>query len=245
MSGQLIRYPKGSIWWLDSECLPIGTSIEKKNRPVVIVSSDERGSSTVVEVCTITSKDKSGICQGINVPFRNSYGTLNYIQTNQHFTVDVNYLREFQGMLSRSTLDRLNSSLRFAQDLGNLDDLSTQVHCMEKTISSLKRLECDRKSLDVSMAYLKTVVKDIEKHIVTLNMKLSESKIVSDKKKLEKQPRRYIRFDEETMLKYLIDIESVDNGDISQEAFLKNWGISDMKSARKKVTYINNKLNKE
>lgn len=47
------------------------------------------------------------------------------------------------------------------------------------------------------------------------------------------------------MLKYLIDIESVDNGDISQEAFLKDWGISDMKSARKKVTYINNKLNKE
>ncbi|MDE6231921.1 MAG: type II toxin-antitoxin system PemK/MazF family toxin [Lachnospiraceae bacterium] len=171
---QAIKYPKGSIWWLQAECLPVGEHITKKARPVVIVSGNNRGQTDVVEVCTITSADKMGVCKGINVPFRNTYGRTNYIQTNQHFTVNVKNLRDFQGILSSNSMQKLNSALRFAQDLGDIDDLSQKAADLERQLSAINMLDCDKQALKSGIAYLNTMISEITTYISNANLKLAE-----------------------------------------------------------------------
>lgn len=247
MDMNFIKYPKGSVWWLDSSCLPIGDHLQRKNRPVVVVSGDQRGQSEIVEVCTITSVNKLHVCEGVNVPFRNGYGTLNYIQVNQHFTVDVSYLHDYQGQLSTTIIERLNSSLRFAQDLGDVDDLSKAVMELKHKLSSLQKLDCDKRAIETSMSYLHTMLKEITTYVETADRGLSEIRHQSsdDRSKDTDTTRRYIKFTEDTMLQYLVDMDSVNSGDISESDFLIKWNIRDMKCAKKKVNYINNKLAKK
>lgn len=248
MDMNLIKYPKGSIWWLNADCLPDGDHISKKNRPVVVVSGNERGSSEVVEVCTITSVDKMHVCEGINVPFRNGYGTLNYIQTNQHFTVNTSYLNNYQGQLSGSVMQRLNTALRFAQDLGDMDELVSTVNELEKKLSSMNTMSCDKRAIKAGMAYLHTILNELNTYVQTADKKFAEilesnsSNVESD---VPTSTRTYIKFTDDSMLEYLVDMDNVKSGQISESDFLNKWGIQNMTRARKKVRYINNKLSKK
>lgn len=247
MDMNLIKYPKGSIWWINAECLPDGEHISKKNRPVVVVSGDKRGLSEVVEVCTITSVDKMYVCEGINVPFRNGYGTLNYIQTNQHFTVNTSYLNNYQGQLSGSIMQRLNTALRFAQDLGDMDELVSTVNELEKKLSSMNTMSCDKRAIKAGMAYLHTILNELNTYVQTADKKFAE--ILESSSDVEPNVpisrRTYIKFTDDSMLEYLVDMDNVTSGQISESAFLNKWGIKNMTSAKKKVCYINNKLSKK
>lgn len=247
MDMNLIKYPKGSIWWLNSDCLPVGGHISKKNRPVVVVSGDKRGASEIVEVCTITSVDKMYVCEGVNVPFRNGYGSLNYIQTNQHFTINTSYLYDYQGQLSEGVMRRLNSALRFAQDLGDMDELVSTVNHLEKQVSSMNLRSCDEKAIKAGMSYLHTILKEFTTYVENADKKFADIIEGSNDSKSHSSTgkRTYIKFNEDNMLEYLIDMDGVKSGEVSESEFLNKWNIRNMTLAKKKLSYINNKLSKK
>ena len=144
-TNRILKYARGTVWLFDMNLAnPKNASgILTKVRPVVIVSSDSRGSSQIVEVCGITSSDKSARCPDINVCIRNQYGEINYIECNQHFTVNVVDLGRFIGVVPKDIMDKVDDGLLVAQGMSQLVNYKSKIAHMQMIIDNQKENSID------------------------------------------------------------------------------------------------------
>lgn len=169
-SNKLMKYARGTVWWLavSQNRDMCRSSVQSKQRPVVIVSNDDRGRSTVVEVCTITSKDKSNVCTDINIPYINTDGHTNYIECNQHFTVGVEELSRFLGVLPPDVMHTVNKGLLISQGMTHLLE-------SESLIAHLKSQICRTQALLTDIESMQTLHLELSKTLDNVNSVLSGS----------------------------------------------------------------------
>lgn len=167
---KLLKYARGTVWWLAVSQNRDGrkSAVQAKQRPVVIVSNDDRGRSTVVEVCTITSTDKSNVCQDINIPYVNTDGHTNYIECNQHFTVGIEELSRFLGVLPPDVMDNVNKGLLISQGMGHLLE-------SESLVAHLKSQICRTQALLTDIESMTTLHAELTKTLENVNSVLSGS----------------------------------------------------------------------
>lgn len=151
MSNRIMKYARGTVWWLSKagNNTSSGSSVQAKPRPVVIVSNDDRGRSSVLEVCMITSTDKSTTCRDINVGYINSDGHKNYIECNQHFTVGTHQLSRFLGVLPDDVMNKVDNGLLISQGMSHLADCNRTISHLKSQIAKTQALTSNLKEMDV------------------------------------------------------------------------------------------------
>lgn len=116
------KYSRGTVWWCDDYLNLQIPGVQSGRRPVLIVSSNSRGSSQSVEVLKLTLTDKSETCTSINIPI--TYGdTTSYALCNQHFTINTKFLSEYMYTVSESTMKKIESGLLIAQGMSDLAEI--------------------------------------------------------------------------------------------------------------------------
>ena len=150
MSNRIMKYARGTVWWLSKALNHVssGSSVQAKPRPVVIISNDDRGRSSVVEVCMITSTDKSATCRAINVGYINSDGHKNYIECNQHCTVGTHQLSRFLGVLPADVMAEVDNGLLICQGLSHLTDCNRTVAHLKSQIAKTQALASNLHAMD-------------------------------------------------------------------------------------------------
>lgn len=113
------KYARGTVWWCED---PLGKQVEgvqSGRRPALIVSTNNRGNSPVVEVVKLTLTNKSCTCPGINVPLT-YYDSTSYVLCNQHYTVHVSTLTEYMYSVSSEVMNQVDIALLRAQGMEDL-----------------------------------------------------------------------------------------------------------------------------
>lgn len=113
------KFARGTVWWCED---PLGRQIEgvqSGKRPALIISTNDRGNSPVVEVVKLTLSDKSNICPGINVPLT-YHDSTSYILCNQHYTVHISTLIEYMYTVSSEVMSQVDIALLRAQGMEDL-----------------------------------------------------------------------------------------------------------------------------
>lgn len=119
MMNKAIKYARGSIWWIkDTYCKESWPGIQSGKRPVIIISNNERGASTVVEVCTLTCTNKSKCCPSINIPI-NIEGRVSYIQCNQHKTLSLSCFDSYYATVTAEAMQEIEFGLLRAQGMAH------------------------------------------------------------------------------------------------------------------------------
>lgn len=121
------KYARGTVWWIrDSYCQESWPGVQSGQRPVVILSANERGTSTVVEVCTLTTTDKRHVCPAINIPV-NIEGRVSYIQCNQHKTLPLSAFSDYYATLTAETMTAVEIGLLTAQGMTHYIDNDAKI----------------------------------------------------------------------------------------------------------------------
>lgn len=119
MVHQSLKYARGTVWWCEDPEIPRTTGVQSGRRPVVIVSSDQRGGNASVEVIKLTLTDKSETCTSINVPVISGDRT-SYALCNQHFTVSTKSLGDYMYTVCKETMRQIDRALLVAQGMEDL-----------------------------------------------------------------------------------------------------------------------------
>lgn len=145
---QSVKYSRGTVWWCEDYINLQIPGVQSGRRPVLIVSSNNRGSSQSVEVIKLTLTDKSETCTSINIPI--TYGdTTSYALCNQHFTVNTKFLNEYMYTVSQETMKKVESGLLIAQGMDDLAEIKEIVEnfdvkdLIRKVVNENKPLEHD------------------------------------------------------------------------------------------------------
>lgn len=119
---QSVKYSRGTVWWCEDYLNLQIPGVQSGRRPVLIISSNSRGSSQSVEVIKLTLTDKSETCTSINIPI--TYGdTTSYALCNQHFTINTKFLNEYMYTVSDETMKKIESGLLIAQGMDDLAEI--------------------------------------------------------------------------------------------------------------------------
>ena len=222
--------PRGSVWWWDDKHDTI-PGVQKSNRPVLVISNDLRGGSTVVEVCTITSRDKQKVTPKINIQFINHRGEYNYIQCNQHFVVPIHSLKSFIGMIPTGVMNRVEEGLMFAQGLSVTEEAKQELKKLEGEIANTKQLDLRLKkvsAVEQSLSELSTYIHDRLKKISS-EIRQSTVKPISNPSsvKIKSCVRHKTQLTSDQKLQYIIDYEEMPLSDL-----MKKWDLSNKNTAR-------------
>lgn len=232
------RFPRGSIWWL-RYAKKVNGSVQQKRRPVLVISNDYRGRSTIVEVLSLTRTDKSDTCTDINVPIRNIHGDVNYILCNQHQTVDENDLVDFMGIAPKSVMNKVDIALTIAQGIdvrdelySEMDDLKDQIADYMQDIGAVKQA----KFLQEQLANLSV---ELGSMVSSYTEKLSDKKKSSASDEISTYTNRtYTRWDDDRVINFIIDYESSED----KESLLHKYELTTMKQLKHKYYYCKRKL---
>lgn len=133
MNNSVIKYSRGSIWWCKKDIRYTNKSgILDKSRPCLIISNNQRGTSSIVEILKITSQDKSNVCSSINIPIMLNNRT-NYILCNQHDTVSTDDLFNYEGQVSSEVMKQVEYGILRCQGMEDLISLQSK-YCDLKDI---------------------------------------------------------------------------------------------------------------
>lgn len=146
------KYARGTVWWLRSSSISADTNVQQGSRPVLIISRNNRGASSIVEVLTLTTNsDRSSKYPDINVPVVID-GRISYIQCNQHMTVDTKRLVDFYCVIEDTIMKEVERCLLYCSGMdiyypGDIHQ-SLIIH-PERTSSDIKDDDSETKSNEV------------------------------------------------------------------------------------------------
>lgn len=138
-----IKYARGTVWWCEDNEFLRTPGVQSGRRPVVIVSSDQRGSCSSVEVVKMTLTDKSDVCTSINIPVNQGDRT-SYVLCNQHFTVNTQFLGDYMYTLSDEAMKRIDLGLLRAQgmeDLAKIKETIDKINVRDLVIKKIQENE--------------------------------------------------------------------------------------------------------
>lgn len=137
MSYDAIKYARGTVWWCEDVSHTTVPGVQSGTRPCLIISNNDRGSSSVVEVLKITSNtDRSSVCSDINVSY-DLNGYSNVIMCNQHSVVPVSSLRTYMCTLSDKTMAKVERAMLIAQGMRSLADLNDKYMDLQTLVQTI------------------------------------------------------------------------------------------------------------
>lgn len=196
MQGHTIKYPRGSVWLCrDDEFInngpfsfKSGTHVQRKTRPVLIISNDLGNSrSPVLNVIPLTSQDKRS---SVTVPICDEDGTLGCILCNQIKTIDKSQLIKYEFMLDSETIAEVERTLQFTLGI-ELQSIDNSLENIKSTIDNIVTMKFNqiftRKEFDNIVEYiarnLENTYSQLMKKYVE-NIKVAEKRIINESKLL-------------------------------------------------------------
>lgn len=212
------KYARGTVWWLRSNSASADTHVQQGNRPVLIISRNNRGTSSIVDVLTLTTNsDRSSKYPDINVPVVID-DRISYIQCNQHMTVDTKRLVNFYCVIEDTIMKEVERCLLYCSGMdiyypGDIHQ-SLIVH-PELTSSNVKNDDSETRS------------EDVETKSDKINA-ISESNIKQHNTK---------KWTDEAIKQYVADFTS-----LSMEDLLEKYNFSNRKSAQNTYYMLRKKI---
>lgn len=181
--GYLTKYARGTVWMCEEDNLIEGgairkgfrTHVQKKTRPVLIVSSNFGNShSPVVNVLPITSQSKS--CS-VNVEVFTEDKSVNYILCNQIKTVDAARLSYYMFSVDESVMLEVEKTIQTVLGIAQ-PRIAKSIEDLEKLINNISAAKfnelSNREEFDKIVENIAQGLEDnykslIENYIINLN----------------------------------------------------------------------------
>lgn len=237
-----LKYKRGTVWWFhDKHSVDSEDHVQRGNRPVLVVSSDEGNSTNPTVVClAITTKVEKN--KTINVIIKNDKHEDNTVLCNQFKTVNKSQLTKYFYTLSDKDMKRVEEGMITALQLNYLMDALLCTYSIDQLnsmiegiiVKKVKQIKSESEKTILSASEVYSKIDGLISNL-TSTSSLNQS-IESTETNISKLPHRV--WTESVMRSYLEDVDT-----LSKEEMVVKYQLKKNSDVSKYKTYCKKRLN--
>lgn len=237
-----LKYKRGTVWWFhEKPSVDSEDHVQRGNRPVLVVSSDEGNSTNPTLVClAITTKVEKN--KSINVIIKNDKDEDNTVLCNQFKTVNKSQLTKYVYTLSDKDMKRVEEGMITALQLNYLMDALLCTYSIDQLnsmiegiiVNKVKQIKSESKKTILSASEVYSKIDGLISNLTSTSS--SNQSIESTETSISKLPHRV--WTESVMRSYLEDVDT-----LSKEEMVVKYHLKKNSDVSKYKTYCKKRLN--
>lgn len=237
-----LKYKRGTVWWFhDKHSVDPEDHVQRGNRPVLVVSSDEGNSTNPTVVClAITTKVEKN--KTINVIIKNDKDEDNTVLCNQFKTVNKSQLTKYVYTLSDKDMKRVEEGMITALQLNYLMDALLCTYSIDQLnsmiegiiVKKVKQIKSESKKTILSASEVYSKIDGLISNLTSTSS--PNQSIESTETNISKLPHRV--WTESVMRSYLEDVDT-----LSKEEMVAKYQLKKNSDVSKYKTYCKKRLN--
>lgn len=237
-----LKYKRGTVWWFhEKHSVDSEDHVQRGNRPVLVVSSDEGNSTNPTVVClAITTKVEKS--KTINVIIKNDKDEDNTVLCNQFKTVNKSQLTKYVYTLSDKDMKRVEEGMITALQLNYLMDALLCTYSIDQLnsmiegiiVKKVKQIKSESKKTILSASDVYSKIDGLISNLTSTSS--PNQSIESTETNISKLPHRV--WTESVMRSYLEDVDT-----LSKEEMVVKYQLKKNSDVSKYKTYCKKRLN--